>query len=255
MTDALSAKPLVNDTYAQSLMGEEGLAYWEAFKAHANPNGSNIARCFIIDNWIKDELAVNQKTTIILIGAGLDSRAFRMTGGNWIELDEPGIIEYKNEKLPQAGCKNSLKRIPIDFETEKLLDKLLPFRTNDKVVIVVEGVLMYLANDQRRQLLETLTASFKNQILLCDLMDKPFFDRLGSKGIYTELKKSNALFRDMMDDPKQLMLSAGYKLDASKSNIITASDHGLLTIPRFIVKFLMKKLMMGYSSYRFSFSN
>lgn len=255
MMDAASLKPIVNDTFAKTLMGEEGLQYWEVFKNQKNPNGSNVARCYLIDTWVKEQLSINPDTTVILIGAGLDSRAFRLSSGNWIELDEPGIIEYKNEKLPIAQCKNSLHRISIDFEKEKLSDKLAPFRTDSKVLIIIEGVLMYLKLEQKMELFRTITALFPKQILLCDLMNELFFTRLGNKGIYDELKKSGAEFQDLQKDPAQTILNFGYKLESMKSNVITATDFGLMTIPRFIVKFLMKKVMMGYASYRFTFGN
>jgi len=253
MTDARSAKPLINDTYAERLMGEEGLLVWEPFKNHPNPNGSNIARCFIIDTWIKEQIELNPQTTVILIGAGLDSRAYRIDGGSWIELDEPGIIEYKEMLLPSRQCRNPLQRISIDFEKEKLDSHLAPFTHLGPVLFVVEGVLMYLSLEQRKELLDVLTRLFKTHILMCDLMNAEFFERLGRRGIYVELKKMNALFKDPMNNPQQLMLDAGYKLEEAKSNLVTASDHGLLTIPRFLVKWLMKKFFMGYSTYRFRF--
>src|SRR6185295_1977652 len=144
MTDAQSSKPLINDTYAERLMGDEGMQAWEPFRKHKNPNGSNIARCFIIDTWIKEQIRLNPQTTIILIGAGLDSRAYRIEGGNWIELDEPGIIEYKEKLLPSSLSRNPLRRISIDFEKENIKEYLRPFTHLSPVLFVVEGVLMYL---------------------------------------------------------------------------------------------------------------
>ncbi len=236
-------------------MGDEGAQYWEPFKKHPNPNGSNIARCFIIDSWIKEYIASNPNSTIILIGAGLDSRAYRIPGGSWVELDEPGIIEYKESILPASTCKNPLQRIAIDFEKEKLENKLNAFVTDSPVVFVIEGVLMYLTINQRTELLNTLTRLFKNHVLLCDLMTGEFFEKLGKRGIYEELRKSNALFRDMVNKPQQLMLDAGYQLEEVKSNLLTASEHGLLTVPRLLVKLFFKKLFMGYSCYRFAYGS
>ncbi len=255
MLDASSPKPLINDLYAKALMGEEGMVYWENYKKYTSPNGSNIARCYLIDQWVKKQLDKNSATTIILVGAGLDSRAYRLPGGNWIELDEPGIIEYKNQKLPSAQCENPLQRISIDFAQEKVRDKLMPFVGLTPVVIIVEGVLMYLTQAQRKELLTTLTQQFPNHILLCDLMNFNFFNRLGKKSIHEEFSKSGASFQDIQVNPEQLMIDFGYKLEEKKSNVITASDHGLINIPRIFVKFFMKKLMMGYSSYQFRFGS
>ena len=253
MLDAQSAKPLVNDVYAEALMGEEGLTYFEPFRKHQNPNATNIARCFIFDGWVRDAIKARPDTTVILIGAGLDTKAFRIEGGNWIELDEAGVIEYKNSKLPVSNCSNPLQRIAINFGEEHLRDKLAPFTHLDNVVFLIEGVLMYVTNNEKTELLKTLTSMFKKHVLMCDLMSKTFFDEFGSKGIYSELLKSNTPFKDMIDQPEKMIMDAGYALDTSRSNPIAASDYGLVSIPRFIVTTFMEKRLKGYSSYKFSY--
>jgi len=253
MMDALSTKPLVNDTFAKRLMDEEGLRYWESFKNFTNPNGSNVARCYLIDTWIKKQLQANPETTIILLGAGLDSRAYRLPHGKWIELDEPGVIEYKEKRLPSSTCKNPLERISIDFEQEPLQEKLSPFSQAQPVMIVVEGVLMYLSPEQKSTLFTTLTSLFPNHLLLCDLMNRRFFNAMGNQGPYQEIVKSGAPFRDLEEDPEKNIIKYGYRLQEFKSNVITASDFGLLSLPRFVVKYLMRGLLTGYSSYQFTF--
>lgn len=251
MQDAESKKPLVGDTYARTLMGEEGLAYWEAFKSATDPNASNIARCHLIDQHLKMALDQNPDTTFILIGAGLDSRAFRFPTGRWVEFDEPGVMEYKNALLPAAQCKNALERIPIDFEKEKLADKLLAFKDRGPVVIVIEGVLMYLTHEQKTELLRTLTGMFRKQTLICDLMNSQFFSALGKRGIYQQLRDKGAIFVDLEKDPAQLFQDHGYRLTDVESNLLAASKFGLTSIPNFLVKILLRKVAMGYAVYRF----
>ena len=253
MMDAESNNPIVNDTHAKTLMGEEGHQYWETYKQYKNPNGASLARCYLIDTWIKKQLKANPKTTIILIGAGLDSRAFRLTGGNWIELDEPGVIEYKNSKLPVAGSQNPVQRISIDFEKEKLADKLSTIDQSNTILIVIEGVLMYLSREQKTELMKTITTLFKKHILLCDLMNAKFFNKVGRKGIHIELAKSGASFDDIMDDPARFIINYGYSLENFESNVRVASDLGIIVIPKLVVKFLFRKLFSGYSSYQFRF--
>jgi O-methyltransferase involved in polyketide biosynthesis len=43
----------------------------------------------IIDDLLREELVANPNLTVVIIGAGFDTRAFRLQGGTWIELDEP----------------------------------------------------------------------------------------------------------------------------------------------------------------------
>jgi methyltransferase (TIGR00027 family) len=190
---------------------------------------------------------------VILIGAGLDSRAFRLPGGNWIEVDEPGVIDYKNEVLPVSQCSNSLQRISIDFENEELAEKLKPF-SNSNPIIVVEGVLMYLTVSQRATLLDTLTKTIGSHTLLCDLMTKRFFDKMTkSSEMYAALNKSGAQFIDMTDNPSKPLHDCGYRTLEVISNLEAASKFGLVPIPRIFLKLFFPRVSMGYSVYRFEY--
>ena len=115
MQDAERAKPVCGDVYAKVFMNEDGLKILDTFKDEAGPNTSNIARHRIIDDLLRVELAAHRDLTVVIIGAGFDSRAYRLKGGAWVELDEPQVIAYKNERLPESKCQNELHRNSIDF--------------------------------------------------------------------------------------------------------------------------------------------
>ena len=96
-------------------------AAWQAFepfKKLTGPNISNASRHRIIDDLLRDRLALHPNLRIVIIGAGFDSRAFRLKGGQWLEIDEPQIFAWKDPRLPVAQCPNPLTRVSIDFETE-----------------------------------------------------------------------------------------------------------------------------------------
>ena len=251
MQDAESAHPVIGDNYARKLMSEEGLQYWQEFKEFKMPAASNIARAYIIDSYLKELLAAHSDSTVILIGAGLDSRAFRLNGGKWIEIDEPAVIEYKNEKLPASECQNALERIPINFETEKLADKLSAYTNCENVIFIIEGVLMYLTMAQREALLSTITTLFPEHFLFCDLMSKKFLQRLGGP-LHEKLKAHGTSFADMMDDPASLFLKYGYQRMAQVSTIKKSIELGLAKLPK-ISLLLLGKLVNGYAVYEFSY--
>ena len=157
MTDAESDKPLVGDNYARILMGEDGLAYWKQFEQYKRAIAGNTVRCYLIDEYLRKRLNANPDLTVFIIGAGLDSRAFRLKGGNWIEIDEVAIINYKNGKLLIEQCQNKLQRITIDFEKETMKEKLAPFSDLQNVVVIIEGVLLYLTHEQKTTLINDQT--------------------------------------------------------------------------------------------------
>ena len=172
MLDAEHPRSLCNDQYAKRFMDERGMQIFAPFRSETMPNISNIVRCYIIDEAIRSQLIAHPDSLIISIGAGFDTRPYRIKGGEWVEIDEPQIIEYKNEKLLIAECTNKLTRITISFSNQTLDDKLEAYRQHKNIIIVIEGVFMYLENDVIEVTINQLQTLFPKHILLCDLMKK-----------------------------------------------------------------------------------
>ena len=124
MEDSDRNHSVCNDNYAERFLDDRGRQIFEPFKSEKMPNLPNITRCRLIDDYLSAELSRNNQLNIFTIGAGFDTRPYRLAGGNWIEIDEPQIISYKNERLPVEECPNPLRRISIDFGNESLADKL-----------------------------------------------------------------------------------------------------------------------------------
>mgnify|MGYP006256934545 FL=1 len=110
---------IFKDPYAKDLLGSERA---EAFaKAHTKvnrwTNWTVVMRTYIIDQMIRDLIAKGV-TTFINMGAGLDSRPYRMNldaGINWIEIDFPHIIEHKSKVLGVHTPTCKLERVGMDL--------------------------------------------------------------------------------------------------------------------------------------------
>jgi methyltransferase (TIGR00027 family) len=179
MRDAESPRPICGDGFAKLFMNEHGMQIFSRFGGERGPNMSNVARARYIDDLLRARLATNPGLQVVLIGCGFDSRAFRLSGGSWLELDEPQLIAYKNERLAAGRAPNPLRRIAIDFETESLQDKLQPFAGAAPTVFVIEGVTMYVTAESLRATLATLRALFSDHQVVADLMTRAFIDTYG----------------------------------------------------------------------------
>ncbi|HYV13594.1 MAG TPA: SAM-dependent methyltransferase [Pyrinomonadaceae bacterium] len=210
MQDAERERPVCGDTYAKAFMNEEGLQILETFKDETGPNTANVGRHRIIDDLLREELLAKPDLTVVIIGAGFDTRAFRLKGGTWIELDEPQVITYKEERLPAANSENELQRISIDFATDSLEEKLAPFSGRSPVTIVIEGVLGYLDEAAIGKLLETLDHLFPRHKLICDLMTREFFEKNAST-IHEKLTGMGATFKFTVAKPEEVFLKNGYR--------------------------------------------
>jgi methyltransferase (TIGR00027 family) len=243
--DAALARPILGDTLAERFMNDEATAVWEEFKSFTPPNVSNAARHAMIDAHLRRAIAADPQATIVIIGAGFDTRAFRLRGGTWFEIDEPDILTYKESRLPAAEAPNSLARIPIHFSSESLAGKLATVTPASSVHVVIEGVLMYLTRDQRVSLLQTVTARFPHHTVYCDLMRSKFFERY-SREIHEKIVGMGATFTDLEDVPEQLFIEQGYTMIDRASVLLHAVNHGDPGIPGFMVRYFMRTLREGY---------
>lgn len=245
MEDAARPDPVCGDGFAQRFMDEHGHGIYAQFKTFKYPNGSNVTRHRIIDDWLRRELAANPELTVALIGAGFDSRAFRLSGGRWLELDEPQVLDYKEQRLPAAECPNPLQRIPIDFAAERLADKLAPYAGRRPVAVVMEGVIMYLEAEALDRTLTTLRDVFPGHKLVCDLMTRRFFDKY-SRPIHDKIRELGAAFSYTVERPEQIFIERGYRLLERISIPLRAAELGAVNIPRLLIRWVMGTLREGY---------
>ena len=66
---------------------------------------SVVARTALIDDWITT-CASEGRTQLVVLGAGYDTRPYRMplpSSLRWVEVDLPDILDYKEEILGDAS--------------------------------------------------------------------------------------------------------------------------------------------------------
>ena len=250
MLDAERPNPVCGDIYARSFMTDDGLQILDSFKEETKPNASNVGRHRIIDDLLRQELSQHSELTIIIIGAGFDSRGFRLNGGRWIELDEPQVIQHKNERLPTSQSENQVERIPIDFSTESVEDKLSFVSHTSPVVIVIEGVFQYLDNDTIVDLLHKLKRLFPKHKLICDLMTLEFFENYGRR-LHDKINDLGASFRLTLPNPAELFLGNGYKQLEQTSIIKMAVKFEPPGLPDSVLDTLDSSLPKGYDIFVF----
>ena len=259
MLDAEHPRSLCHDIFAKRFMDERGMQIFAPFRTETLPNISNTVRCHIIDEAIRSQLITHPDSLIITVGAGFDTRPYRITGGEWVEIDEPQIIIYKNTKLPIIECPNKLTRISIDFFNEKLIEKLAAYRAHQHIIIVIEGVFMYLENPAIESTIKQLKTLFPKHILLCDLMTKKMFEQF-AQSVHNKLVDAGARFTARPDNPAATFMQHGYTEFSRTPMFKKAYELGVLwdraKIPAPIAKLLYKTILKnisGYAIHRFEF--
>ncbi|HTZ74810.1 MAG TPA: SAM-dependent methyltransferase [Candidatus Aquilonibacter sp.] len=151
---------LFRDPLAERLAGNRGGKI-----AAAIPMGRITAwmvaiRTTVIDSYITRAIAEGVDT-ILNLGAGLDTRPYRMNLPStlaWIEADYPQMIDYKEKLLATESPRCRLDRVRIDLADDEQRRKFLA-NVNaraKKLLVLTEGVITYLTNDQVAALADDL---------------------------------------------------------------------------------------------------
>lgn len=174
--DARAETLLYGDSYAHLFLDDEGMRVWRDAAHLVKPARSLLMRHALIDAILLGLLEAEPKTTVILAGAGFDTRPFRLGGGSWVEVDTPALISLKEKHLPSTTCPSPLRRIGIDLLDPALEELLRPYGSGP-VVVVLEGVLIYLETREVGSLLETLGRALPGHLLVCEAMSDLFMRR------------------------------------------------------------------------------
>ena len=90
--DAAKPEPWCNDTLAARFVDEVHRRDLAGALRLKNPAAANLGRHYIVDGLVRQHLAADPGRRVILLGAGFDTRAFRMRGGRWFEIDDPPLL-------------------------------------------------------------------------------------------------------------------------------------------------------------------
>lgn len=148
------------DPLAALLAGERG-AHMVSITPHSEAMAFAMTiRTIAIDRLVEKAIEFGANT-VINMAAGLDTRPYRMNLSSslqWIEIDLPGILEYKSGKLKDELPRCHLQRIASDLSdnsTRKKLFDSLGSQTN-KALVITEGLIAYLKASQAEDLSKDL---------------------------------------------------------------------------------------------------
>jgi methyltransferase (TIGR00027 family) len=142
---------LFRDPLAAKLAGQRGKDIAASVRSRFGP-WSVAVRTVIIDDFIQGAIA-RGIDTVLNLGAGLDTRPYRMPlpkALRWIEVDYPATIELKESRLSteQPGCE--LARVKLDLADLPGRARLfadLDARSNH-MLVHTEGVVSYLSVEE-----------------------------------------------------------------------------------------------------------
>ena len=205
-------------------------------------------RGLIIDELCNKYLSNNSNVTVIHLGCGLDSRCLRVNQNylKWYDLDFENVIDvrknyYKNNNIYQM--------IGSSVIETKWLNNI---ENTQNVLVVAEGLTMYLSEEEIKNLILNLGNKFKKFHLIFDAYSKKAV-RLSKiknpvKKLKAKIKFGIKNYTDFLNLNKNLQFVAEYKIKKEDSNL------------KGIQKFLFSNLYCGkisqslYKIYEFIFN-
>lgn len=143
---------LFRDPFARRLAGERGEQIATVTSAKASPDWPYVARTVRFDQIVSEQ--VKQGTDMVInLAAGLDARPYRMdvpTSLQWVEVDLPAMIEYKEAILRDEKPRCALERMRLnltDVPARRKLFQELGARAKNALVLS-EGLLVYLGRNE-----------------------------------------------------------------------------------------------------------
>lgn len=157
-TETLRPDALFHDPLASHLAGDRGRAI--ATGAPRMIRWWSVSRTKLIDDLVAESVD-GGCDRVLNLAAGFDTRPYRLdlpAKLEWIEADLPAIIDEKQRLLKGEPARCRLSRIAVDLNDALSRRALLADATRDaqKALVITEGLLLYLSEQQVRVLADDL---------------------------------------------------------------------------------------------------
>jgi methyltransferase (TIGR00027 family) len=160
-----TARPdaVFRDPFAQALAGDWDARHATALVERGEHAWPFIARTYLFDRFVT-RLVEHGVDLVVNLGAGLDTRPYRMTlpaSLRWVEVDVPEILDYKAEMLAAATPVCALERVALDVTNEDARRSLFARlgASAQRVAVISEGLIVYLMPREVAQLAMDLAAA------------------------------------------------------------------------------------------------
>jgi methyltransferase (TIGR00027 family) len=164
---------LFHDPFAEKLGARRGGEMASALPQGLNHAWAWVARTYLFDQILQKEIAEGADL-IVNCAAGLDARPYRMqlpSGLQWIEADLPDVLAYKKELLADYQPTCQLERIAVNLaeisERGRFFAEMV--HSGKRGVVLTEGLLIYLSEEQVAKFAEDLSGIASLQRWILDL--------------------------------------------------------------------------------------
>lgn len=171
-------------------------------------------------------------TQVVLLAAGLDTRAFRLdwpAGTTVFEVDLPGLVSFKEAVLGAQRAEPACRRVVLradlrtDWYTPLVQAGFDPARPT---AWLIEGLLMYLERPDADALLDRVgTLSAPGSRLGLEHVNQAYVDLPQMQEVWERLRRFDALWRSTVEDPVAWLAGHGWSARVTSAAGLAAT-HG-----------------------------
>mgnify|MGYP003242331004 CR=1 FL=1 len=174
----------IHDAKAEEIIEKLDYDFSLADKDTAMHSGV-IARTIVLDRLTKAWLGAHPGAVVVNIACGLDTRCYRMSGyAHWYNLDLPETMAVREKLLPESGTISQIAMSAMEDWGSKISEQNVP------VLIVIEGLTMYLSERNIQRIFTVISSRFSNATVFVETMNPAMVRHFKEKSI----DASNAKF-------------------------------------------------------------
>lgn len=207
-------------------------------------------RAKIIDEICNKYITENPSTTVIHLGCGLDSRYLRINDKNinWYDIDFKSVIDLRKQFYTETQNYKMIGKSVTDLSWIDKIDI-----ESESILIVAEGLTMYLSEQELRDLVKGINNKFSNVTIVFDAYSK---QAVKSSKLKNPVNQMNASIKWGMNNPSEFTI-LNENLEFIKEYFITSKEKNLKGLTKFIFENLycgkISKLL--YKIYEFRLKN
>jgi O-methyltransferase involved in polyketide biosynthesis len=145
------------------------------------------------DRYCLDFLAKNPDGILVELGCGLSTRFPRIDNGTltWYDLDFPEVIDIKKRFFKETDRYHFIRSSVLDFTWMEHIQN-----QSKKILFIAEGLLMYLHEDEVKNLVVNLQKKFPGSELICEVTNAYVVNMLKRKIWKKKFQRDNNLGKD-----------------------------------------------------------
>lgn len=162
--DARHDPTILGDTMAAEAVDKIDYDFTRLKVTRKNAAGIT-ARAKHFDDWTTEFLAQHERATVVHLGAGLDTRVWRVDPGpnvSWYDVDHPEVVDVRSKVFPQREHHRTIG------SSVTAPDWLQQVPADQPTLITAEGLSMYLRPEEGHELFRRIANRFPRGVIVLD---------------------------------------------------------------------------------------